>query len=119
MCTECGVDFYLHSNDCLRCANGCKTCSSVTVCLSCGEGDYLAATTCNRCNVIANCVSCHNSSYCTSCELSYYLSSPTSCSLCVLPCITCDSGGCLSCELGFYLMGSSCVACNGGCAECS
>ena len=53
-CTECNIDRYLDSNQCLlyTCDSTCDTCSGTTSndCLSCPGGRYLDQSSCLLCD---------------------------------------------------------------------
>lgn len=125
------------STSCLKCFNGCQTCSSdPSICLDCGDFKYLLSNVCYSCTT--NCVTCTQSG-CSSCSIGYLVSSDGTCKApningCVsynadITCKTCDVGydltnglcvlsiacnankTCTNCKYNYYLSSGSCLQC--------
>ncbi|ESU40286.1 Variant-specific surface protein, partial [Giardia duodenalis] len=84
------------------CPEGCKTCSSASVCTACADGYVLVsgATTCSKCD--ASCLTCETeATKCTACASGYYKTAS-------------GSGACTSCESN-----SGGITGVKGCASCA
>lgn len=106
-----------HSNQCIQCAIGCKTCESETRCSEClinyfldkefGEC-FMCSTECYKCESQENCLSCFTGyakdGYCYECGYD---------------CLSCDESGCKDCRLGKYIYGDSCLSCSDNCQLCN
>lgn len=128
LCSMCEGGFYLNGANCSACAvQGCELCTALSPsqCINCFSGYYLSGNTCQACN-ISGCLDCNQANTCVSCQLGYFLSSPSACSLCsavMSGCTKCTSSSvCTECQTLFYLSGNSCVPCSNalaGCAFCT
>lgn len=129
-CIACdnAKNFYLSSNACNRCSEGCTSCSS-SGCASNGcSTKFRHNSTDNTCEPCPyNCNTCTTSaSYCdaSGCETNYWRNESTKlCEACTQGCnSTCaDTTGCPSANSGWILKSgqTNCTTCPSGCSVCT
>ncbi|KAL4503914.1 hypothetical protein ABPG72_022544 [Tetrahymena utriculariae] len=119
-CTSCNDESFLDGSKCTLCTSPCKTCdTSSTKCLSCIT-NYSFDSSKNICNLSCDstCKSCskpNDINSCLTCNDGAFLDG-TKCTLCTLPCKTCDTSStkCQSCIIN-YTFDSSKNQCNPDC----
>ena len=146
-CTLCQKQYVSKNGLCVKCPEGCESCSSEdNECYSCVTGYTYSEKACNR-NCAENCKSCDDPctecksgylllnnectaceypcqscyeslSYCTSCPVLYTLYSGVCTSNCLEHCLSCDSP-CSKCQEGFLPFQGICEPCSIKCRTCA
>lgn len=124
----CKLGFYLSSNICQPCTEGCSICSS-TACNFCKLKYYLSDGNCVSCPSL--CLTC-TSAKCNSCTINAYILNgfcacragfynlEGECALCPYGCTSCiTASNCLTCLRGYFSLGSSCLVCPQLCLSCN
>lgn len=88
---------YPSANTCLKCTNGCYTCSSATFCLTCQSGSKFQPSN-NTCVAACNSLQYDNNSVCYSC--------PNTCQSCIYVNTTVI---CTSCNTSYNFYNNTCV----------
>lgn len=67
-CLTCGPYYQLSNDSCIKCQDGCKTCSTSNSCLTCQDRKYMNNGSCSDCD--STCLSCSDgtSNGCLSCD---------------------------------------------------
>ena len=108
-CLGCSRGYYLVNNRCLKCDQGCESCTNQGVCTSCKESYFLDNGSCLSCG--SGCKKCKNNRKCYNCHLDHYMSenSPGKCKPCPIGCAECNNGReCLSCNFTYKLVNGVC-----------
>jgi hypothetical protein len=144
ICTSCISPYYLHTVDgnkncvyscpwffygdisyprsCKACPSNCKSCSSSTICTTCGDGYYKNASgicvkcplECELCGVVSGVLRC------TYCARNYYINSNRCSKICPSGSYPIESNrSCASCPSGMYKKLTVCTKCPELCKECS
>jgi hypothetical protein len=128
------LDGSLGVNVCTPCQSPCRTCVSLSDCLSCVDGSYLQGGSCVKCD--QSCLTCKgpSNSNCLSCFGTSSLSPDGFCSGCSSSCKLCSGSLCRGCSEGFFLFtgncvvvcpsgtfanGSVCSGCDASCSACN
>ena len=110
-CRSCRKNYFLDSNICKSCPQGCTSCLSSTICESCESTFLLVNSSC----IPDNCLTYHNST-CQSCTPGSYLSN-SRCLPCPANCEKCQNQTCEKCLPSYSLSNSTCQAC--GASSCN
>lgn len=128
---DCGINYFLTSNNCLKCHDDCSVCSGTlnTDCISCRNPSYLILNKESQNLCLENCGNYYyqNSQNCLKChEKCLTCSGPliTECISCETPSFTVllkDSQNlCLeNCGTGYYQDYKNCLKCSEDCLECN
>ena len=124
----CKIGFYLSSNSCQSCTEGCTICNS-TACSFCEPKYYLSDRKCVSCPslcltcIATKCTSCTTNAYILNglclCRAGFY-NLEGECALCPNGCTSClTASNCFTCLRGYYILGSSCLICPELCLSCN
>ncbi|CAD5126721.1 DgyrCDS14781 [Dimorphilus gyrociliatus] len=94
ICKSCKEHYYLKENTCFACSNGCKNCTSSSICLEC-YSNYAASDSTKEC------IKC-----------------PTNCNKCTWNFKT-SLVECSSCNPLYTLKDTTCIACGSNCKSCT
>ena len=122
VCTGCetGYTFNKESNRCVKCKEGCATCTNEKDCGTCDKGYFVKKTEtkngeydaeCGKC--IEGCKDCFDEKTCISCKEGYYKVRGNAkeenvvCAECSEKCLECTGNTqCLRCDYGYLLVSS-------------
>ena len=80
----------------------CNDCTAYNTCNTCVTNYYPSGNICSTCSGwISNCSTCTAYNNCTVCSDNFWLSSSTTCTVCIYPCVTCTNATTCTGSCGF------------------